>query len=115
MIHTLAVPIILFWVAVAVLLSVFVPPLEVVGQEHSVSLSPADAPSFVAMKTIARAFDEGTTDSSVSLVLEGDRPLGDDAHKFYDELIRRLRADRTHVLNVQDFWGSAHRGRGSQQ
>ncbi|PJE24143.1 MAG: MMPL family RND transporter [Mycobacterium sp.] len=105
LIHTLAVPIILFWVAVAVLLSVFVPPLEVVGQEHSVSLSPADAPSFVAMKTIARAFDEGTTDSSVSLVLEGDRPLGDDAHKFYDELIRRLRADRTHVLNVQDFWG----------
>ena len=45
MIHTLAVPIILFWLAIAVILSVFVPSLEEVGQERSVSLSPTDAPS----------------------------------------------------------------------
>jgi len=105
MIHALAVPIILFWVAVAVILSLFVPSLEVVGQERSVSLSPKDAPSFVAMKKIGETFDEGNTDSTAVIVLEGNQPLGDDAHKFYDDIIRKVRADKTHVLSVQDFWG----------
>lgn len=74
MIHNLAVPIILFWLAMAAILGVFVPSLEVVGQERSVSLSPNDAPSFVAMKHIGRAFNEGETDSSAMIVLEGDDP-----------------------------------------
>ena len=39
MIHALSVPIILFWIAVVVILSLFVPSLEVVGQERSVSVS----------------------------------------------------------------------------
>ena len=91
MIHTFAVPIILFWVGIAVLFSLFVPSLEVVGQERSVSLSPTDAPSFVAMKRIGQAFNEGNTDSSAMIVLEGDQPLGDDAHRFYNAMISRLR------------------------
>jgi putative drug exporter of the RND superfamily len=114
MIHTFAVPIILFWVAIAVILSLFVPSLEVVGQERSVSLSPTDAPSMVAMKRIGHAFNEGETDSSAMIVLEGDQPLGDDAHRFYDVLIRKLREDKTHVLSVQDFWGDPLMAAGAQ-
>ncbi|WP_416362296.1 RND family transporter [Mycobacterium sp.] len=114
MIHALAVPIILFWLAVVVILSVFVPSLEVVGQERSVSLSPTDAPSFVAMKRIGQAFNEGNTDSSAMIVLEGDKPLGDDAHRFYDTLIRRLREDKAHVLSIQDFWGDPLTAAGAQ-
>ncbi len=114
MIHTLAVPIILFWVAAAVIFSVFVPSLEDVGQERSVSLSPTDAPSFVALKRIGHVFKEGETDSSAVLVLESDRPLGDDAHRFYNEVVRRLRQDRTHVLSVQDFWGDPLTAAGAQ-
>ncbi|MEK1155156.1 MMPL family transporter [Mycobacterium ulcerans] len=106
MIRTLAVPIILFWLAVVVLLSVFVPSLEVVGQERSVSLSPTDAPSVVALNRIGHVFNEGETDSVAMIILEGDKPLGDDAHKFYDGLIRKLRADKKHVLSIQDFWGN---------
>ncbi|MCV7100371.1 MMPL/RND family transporter [Mycobacterium palustre] len=113
-IHALAVPIILFWVAVAIILSLFVPSLEVVGQERSVSLSPKDAPSFVAMKHIGHAFNEGETDSSAMIVLEGDQPLGDAAHKYYDEMVRRLREDRVHVLSVQDFWGDPLTAAGAQ-
>lgn len=105
LIHRFAVPIILFWVAVVVALSVFVPSLEEVGQERSVSLSPRDAPSFIAMKQIGTAFHEGDTDSVAMIVLEGDKPLGDAAHRYYDTLIRKLRADKKHVLSVQDFWG----------
>jgi putative drug exporter of the RND superfamily len=114
MIHTLAVPIILFWVAIAVILSLFVPSLEVVGQERSVSLSPTDAPSFVALKRIGHAFNEGETDSSAMIVLEGNQPLGDDAHKYYDVLIRKLREDKTHVLSIQDFWGDPLTAAGAQ-
>ena len=114
MIHTFAVPIILFWLAIAAILAVFVPSLEVVGQEQSVSLSPTDAPSFVAMKRIGHAFNEGDTDSSAMIVLEGNQPLGDDAHKFYDVLIRKLREDETHVLSIQDFWGDPLTSAGAQ-
>ena len=74
MLHAFAVPIILFWLAIAVILSVFVPSLEEVGQERSVSLSPADAPSMVAMKHIGHTFNEGETDSVAMIVLEGDNP-----------------------------------------
>ncbi len=39
------------------------------------------------------------------IVLEGDQPLGAEAHRYYDELIRRVSADRKHVQHIQDFWG----------
>ncbi|MGZ4583401.1 MAG: MMPL/RND family transporter [Mycobacterium sp.] len=114
MIHSFAVPIILFWVAMAALISVFVPSLEVVGQERSVSLSPKDAPSYVAMKRIGHAFNEGETDSSAMIVLEGSQLLGDDAHRFYDVLVRKLRDDKAHVLSLQDFWGDPLTAAGAQ-
>ncbi|CPR11696.1 transmembrane transport protein MmpL [Mycobacterium bohemicum DSM 44277] len=114
LIHKWAWPIIFFWLAVAALLSVFVPSLEDVGQAHSVSLSPADAPSYIAMKRIGQAFDEGNTDSSAMIVLEGNQRLGDDAHRYYDSMIRQLRADKKHVLSVQDFWGDPLTAAGAQ-
>lgn len=113
MLHAFAVPIILCWIGIAVVLSLFVPSLEVVGQERSVSLSPNDAPSVVAMKRIGHAFNEGETDSAAMIVLEGDQPLGDDAHKYYDAMIRKLRQDK-HVLSVQDFWGDPLTAAGAQ-
>ncbi|GAB2994898.1 RND family transporter [Mycobacterium bourgelatii] len=113
-IHRLAIPIILFWIAFVVVLSMFVPSLEVVGQERAVSLSPKDAPSLIALKRIGHAFNEGETDSVAMVVLEGQQPLGDAAHKYYDDLVRRLRADNAHVLGVQDFWGDPLTAAGAQ-
>ena len=81
----MSVPIILAWLAVTVALSVFVPSLEMVGQERSVSLSPKDAPSFEAMKQIGKVFNEGNSDSQAMLILEGKDPLGDEAHRYYDD------------------------------
>ncbi len=46
--------------------------------------------------------------------MEGDTPLGDDAHHFYDQLIQKLEADKTHVEHVQDFWGDPLTAAGSQ-
>jgi RND superfamily putative drug exporter len=39
------------------------------------------------------------------IVLEGQQALGEDAHTYYDELVRQLRDDPKHVEHVQDLWG----------
>jgi RND superfamily putative drug exporter len=113
-IHTFALPILLGWIGLAVLLNVAVPSLEDVGQEHSVSLSPSDAPSMQAMKHIGHVFKESDSDASAMIVLEGDQPLGDDAHHYYAELIRKFRADPKHITHVQDFWGDPLTAAGAQ-
>jgi putative drug exporter of the RND superfamily len=113
MIHRFAIPIILIWVGLVVLMAVGVPSLEVVGEKRAVSLSPNDAPSFRSMKHIGTVFKEGTSDSTAMLVLEGTSPLGVDAHHFYDDMIRRLRADK-HVQSIQDWWGDPLTAPGAQ-
>ena len=57
------------------------------------------------MTRIGELFKESNTDSVAMVVLEGDQPLGEDAHHYYDNLIRQLNADTTHVQHIQDFWG----------
>ncbi|SON59091.1 Siderophore exporter MmpL4 [Mycobacterium simulans] len=113
-IHAFSIPIILGWLAVCVAVSVFVPTLEEVGQERSVSLSPKEAPSFAAMKRIGQVFKEGNSDSIAMIVIEDNQPLGDQAHKYYDGLVRKLRADSKHVQSVQDFWGDPLTAAGAQ-
>ncbi|GFG55694.1 MMPL family RND transporter [Mycolicibacterium agri] len=113
-IRTFAVPIIIAWVAIIALLNVTVPQLEAVGEMRAVSMSPNDAPSMISMKKVGELFHEGDSDSSVMIVLEGQEPLGDDAHKFYDEMVKRLREDTKHVQSVQDFWSDPLTAPGSQ-
>lgn len=97
--------IILGWVAITVLVTVAIPPLEVVEAQHSLSLSPPDAPSVKAMKRMGEVFKESNSESVAVLVLEGQEPLGDDAHKYYDSIVRQLKDDPKHIQHVQDFWG----------
>ncbi len=104
-IRRLAVPIILGWVGLIVVLNVSVPQLEEVGKLRAVSMSPKEAPSVIAMMRSGQVFEESDSDSSAMIVLEGDQPLGDDAHRFYNEMIAKLRADTAHVQHIQDFWG----------
>ncbi|HEY0228080.1 MAG TPA: MMPL family transporter, partial [Mycobacterium sp.] len=104
-IRRLALPILLFWVALAAITNIAVPQLEEVGKTHNVALNSPDAPSLKAIKRIGQVFHEFDTDSSAMVVLEGDKPLGDDAHRFYDTMVRKLEQDRKHVEHVQDFWG----------
>ncbi|OBK70969.1 hypothetical protein A5651_20175 [Mycobacterium sp. 1274761.0] len=104
-IRRLCVPIVLFWVAVAALSNVLVPQLEKVGEVHNVALSSPDSPSLQAFQRIGEVFGEFDSDSAAMVVLEGDQPLGAEAHRYYDELVKRFNEDRTHVQHVQDFWG----------
>ena len=58
MIRTLAVPIILGWIAIIAVLNVVVPQLEEVGKMRSVSMTPDSAPSMIAMKRVGEVFGE---------------------------------------------------------
>jgi len=113
-IRTLAVPIILAWIALIAFLNVSVPQLEEVGQMQAVSMSPDAAPSMIAMKRIGEVFEEGKSDSSGMIVLEGEEPLGDAAHAFYDQMLATLKSDTKHVESVQDFWGDPLTASGAQ-
>ncbi|MGC7217848.1 RND family transporter [Mycobacteroides abscessus] len=105
MIHRLSVPIILGWLAIAVILSVSVPSLEQVEKDHAVAMNPDAAPSFQATQRMGKLFDESNSGVVAMIVVEGQQPLGEDTHRYYDDLIRQLKADTTHVQHVQDFWG----------
>ncbi|WP_099287966.1 RND family transporter [Mycobacterium persicum] len=115
--HTIrifAVPLILAWVVLTVIVNVAVPRLEVVSEEHSAPMTPLDAPSMKAMMLLGHNFREFDSNSTVMIVLEGQQPLGDDAHHYYDNLIRQLRQDPKHVQHIQDFWGDRLTAAGAQ-
>jgi RND superfamily putative drug exporter len=113
-IRIFAVPIILIWVVVTVLLNVAVPTLEKVGEAHSAPMAPLDAPSMKAMMRMGHNFKEFDSNSTVMIVLEGQQPLGPDAHRYYDDIIRQLRQDPQHIQHIQDFWGDRLTAAGAQ-
>jgi RND superfamily putative drug exporter len=114
MLRILAVPIVLFWVAVAVVVNVIAPQLEVVGELHSAPMAPEDAPSMKAMKLMGGNFKEFDSNSTIMIVIEGQQPLGPDAHDYYNEIIRKLQQDPKHIQHIQDFWGDTLTAAGAQ-
>ncbi|BBX64957.1 membrane protein [Mycobacterium saskatchewanense] len=114
MLRRLAVPIVLGWLVFAVVVSVFVPRLDLVERQNSVGLLPKDAPSLIAMKRMGKVFHEFDSDSVAMVVLVGDKPLGDEARRFYDDLVRRLERDTAHVEKVQNYWGELVTAGGEQ-
>ena len=113
-IRLFCVPVLLGWLALTAIVNVVVPQLEEVGQEHSVSLTPDDAPSLQAMKLMGKVFQESDSNSTAMIVLESEKPLGDEAHHYYDGLVTKLRADPKHVQHIQDFWGDPLTSAGAQ-
>ncbi|BBZ79077.1 membrane protein [Mycolicibacterium anyangense] len=114
LIRILSVPIILFWIAVSVVVNVVAPQLEVVGEMHAAPMAPYDAPSMIAMKKMGADFQEFNSNSTIMVVIEGQQKLGPDAHAYYDEIIRKLRQDPTHIQHIQDFWGDTLTAAGAQ-
>src|SRR6201988_3377683 len=104
-IRVLALPIVVIWLLIAVGVNVFVPQLEKVAEEVSVPLSPTDAPSVTGMKHIGEKFKEYDSDNLVLVTLVGDKPLGQDAHRYYDDLVTKLKQDHEHVEHALNFWG----------
>ncbi|GAB1813085.1 MMPL/RND family transporter [Mycobacterium sp. MUNTM1] len=114
MVRIFSLPIIVFWVLAAVGLGLLVPSLDEVAASRSVPMSPTDSPAYQAMLNIGKVFQQYDSDSSAMVVFEGKDKLGDSAHKFYDEIVAKLKADHQHVQNVQDFWSDPLTAAGSQ-
>ncbi|MCW2659199.1 MAG: mmpL8 8, partial [Mycobacterium sp.] len=114
LIRVLSIPIIVFWVLVAVGLGLLAPSLDAVADKHSVSLAPRSSPAFQGMMNIGHVFKQFDSDSTAMVVLEGQDKLGDSAHGFYNQIVTKLHADRGHVENVQDFWSDPLTAAGSQ-
>ncbi|MCP9272949.1 MMPL/RND family transporter [Mycolicibacterium arenosum] len=112
-IRVMALPIVLLWLALTVVSNIAVPQLEEVGKAHAVSMNAHDAPAFMAMQRIGETFDEFDSDSNAMIILEGDEPLGAEAHRYYDGLVAKLRDD-PHVQHVADFWGDPLTAAGAQ-
>ena len=113
-IRLLAIPIIFVWVAIMMVTNAALPQLEIVGHDHLVSLSPQDAPASIAMKRLGTQFQQFDSDTIAMIVLEGEQPLGDDAHAYYDRLVGDLERDTKHVQHVQNYWGDLITAAGSQ-
>jgi RND superfamily putative drug exporter len=113
-IRVLAVPIVLGWMVLTVITTVFVPSLEKVGEAQAVSMNAHDAPAFVAMQRIGANFEEFDSDSNAMVILEGDQPLGDEAHHYYDDLIKAFEADPEHIEHIADFWSDPLTAAGAQ-
>ena len=114
MIHRLALPIVLVWLGIVFVTNTVAPQLEVVSKHQAVSQSPTDAPSFQSMMHVGSTFKEFNSDASAMIVLEGNQPLGAKAHRYYDEIVKRVEQDTKHVQHVQDFWSDPLTAAGSQ-
>jgi putative drug exporter of the RND superfamily len=113
-IRLLAVPIILFWVFITVIVNTIAPQLEKVGEAHAAPMTPKDAPSMQAMMLMGHNFQEFNSNSTVMIVIEGQQPLGDDAHQYYNNIIHQLQQDPQHIQHIQDFWGDPLTAAGAQ-
>ena len=91
------------WIGVAAILAVAFPQLETVVRQQSVQLLPNDVPSFQALDRMAAAFGERGAKTSIVVAMEDPAGLTPSARQRYNTLVAALRADKTHVLLVQDL------------
>ncbi|OBI98020.1 RND family transporter [Mycobacterium asiaticum] len=113
-VRALAIPIIVFWALIAVTTNTFMPQVERVAEELAGPMIPHYAPSQRSMLHIGEKFRESNSTSLTMVVFEADRPLGDQDHRYYDDLMRRLKRDPKHVQYVMDLWGKPITSAGAQ-
>ncbi|WP_369832417.1 RND family transporter [Mycobacterium sp. AT1] len=113
-VRLLAIPIIVFWGLIAVTTNTFIPKVEDVAAELAGPMIPTYAPSQAAMLHIGEKFQESTSTSLTMVVLEADHPLNDVDHRYYDDLMLRLKNDPQHVQYVMDLWGKPFSAAGAQ-
>ncbi len=91
------------WIGAAAVLAVIFPQLEAVVRQQSVQLLPNDTPSFQALDRMTTAFGERGAKTSIVVAMEDPAGLTPSARQRYNNLVAALRADKTHILLVQDL------------
>ncbi|WP_231639539.1 MMPL/RND family transporter [Mycobacterium sp. Marseille-P9652] len=95
------------WIGVAVVLAMAFPQLETVVRQQSVQLIPNDATSFHAADDMAAAFGEQGAKTTIVIAMEDPGGLNPASRQRYNALVGALRADKTHVLLIQDLLADA--------
>lgn len=114
MVRAFSIPIIAFWGLLAVTTNTFMPQVERVAEELAGPMVPHYAPSQRALLHIGEKFHESNSTNLTMVVFEANRPLGDQDHRYYDDLMRRLQHDTKHVQYVMDLWGKPFTAAGAQ-
>ncbi len=115
MVRTFAIPIIFFWALLSVTTNTFMPQVERVAEELAGPMVPHYAPSQRALLHIGEKFHESNSTNLTMVVFEAtNRTLGDQDHRYYDDLMRRLQNDTKHVQYVMDLWGKPFTAAGAQ-
>lgn len=91
------------WVGTAALLALTVPQLETVVQQQSVQLLPSDVASYRALNAMTAAFNQEGAKTSIVVAMEDPAGMTTVSRQRYAALLGALRADRSHVLLVQDL------------
>ena len=91
------------WIIVAAGLNLVVPRLEQVAVQKSGPLIPDSAPSLVTIKNMGIQFGESQASAIGYLVLEDDRGFNDADRTYYDEIITKLRSNKSQIDSVQDL------------
>jgi RND superfamily putative drug exporter len=99
-----AIWIVACWLAGAGIANLAVPRLEQVVNTHSRAFMPADSASSVAARSAAELLGEPPSNNLNYIVLERDRPLGEEDRAFYDRLVKTISADAEHVQSITDLW-----------
>src|SRR5258707_15132616 len=113
-VRALAIPIIFFWGLLAVTTNTFMPQVERVAEELAGPMVPHYAPSQRALLHIGEKFHESNSTNLTMVVFEANHPLGDQDHRHYDDLMRRLERDTKHVQYVMDLWRKPFTPAGAQ-
>jgi RND superfamily putative drug exporter len=114
MVRAFAIPIIAFWSLLAITTNTFMPQVERVAEELAGPMVPHYAPSQRALLHIGEKFHESNSTNLTMVVFEANRPLGDQDHQYYDDLMRRFEHDTQHVQYVMDLWGKPFTAAGAQ-
>jgi RND superfamily putative drug exporter len=95
-----------FWILLAAVLSLALPPLAVVIGQKQAAIMPDDAPVMVATRDMVAAFHDKGTDNVVLAVLTDDKGLSPADEGTYRVLVKKLRQDTADVVSQQDFLSS---------
>ncbi|WP_165678681.1 MMPL family transporter, partial [Mycobacteroides abscessus] len=102
--YRFSIPILVLWLGAAGLLNLAVPQLETVIKQHARSFLPDDAASVQAISKMGDYFGGAGTNNFVYLLLEGESPLGAEAHQYYSSILDRINQDKKHVNSSMDLW-----------
>jgi putative drug exporter of the RND superfamily len=95
-----------FWIALAAVLSLALPPLAVVIGQKQAAIMPNDAPVMVTTREMVEAFHDKGTDNVVLVVLTDDKGLSPADEDTYRTLVDKLHHDTANVVSLQDFLSS---------